>query len=115
VIDARYTRERQCERCGELDDGQCACTERVIPWAWPAFLSSQAGRARRPAPPPPRAEVIAAPSPAYHKRRAAEWAPVERLECIEARDADAFATLPPEQLPAYAAWRAAQNRASRTR
>lgn len=26
----RYTRPRQCERCGELDDGTCACTDLVL-------------------------------------------------------------------------------------
>lgn len=26
----RYTRDKQCERCGELDDGRCACTEVVV-------------------------------------------------------------------------------------
>ena len=27
---SRFTRQTQCERCGELDDGACACTQAVV-------------------------------------------------------------------------------------
>jgi hypothetical protein len=107
--DERFTRDRQCEACGELADGDCACTITILsPYPWPGrFDGSRAERI--PVIPP-----AAAPAPRRSfNLRVAEWGRVERIECIEERDRTAFATLPVEQLPAYAAWRAAQNRAAR--
>jgi hypothetical protein len=48
----RFTRDKQCERCGELDDGACACTEAVVhpvPQGPPAVRSERREFLLRPA------------------------------------------------------------------
>lgn len=100
----RHRLLRQCEACGELDDGWCVCAAPVYGlYDWPGLhavdtqraphaerVPIDASLARAPAPPPPIMDHVA------------------RAEREEAMAADAAASLPPEQLPAFFAWRRAE-------
>lgn len=98
----RHRLLRQCETCGELDDGCCLCaTPTSGLYDWPGLHAVDTQRA-------PRAERVPIDVSMATPPRPPVLDHVARAEREEAMAADAAASFPPEQLPAFFAWRRAE-------